>query len=108
MTLQGQRALVTGGGRGLGRAIAAGLTQAGAVVSILGRDEATLKEAVAAGVAADCAACDVRDEASVSAALDKLSRQHAFDIAVANAGRSRPARSCAATASASAGCSTST
>ena len=86
MTLQGQRALVTGGGRGLGRAIAAGLTQAGAVVSILGRDEATLKEAVAAGVAADCAACDVRDEASVSAALDKLSRQHAFDIAVANAG----------------------
>lgn len=86
MTLQGQRALVTGGGRGIGRAIAAGLTQAGAMVSILGRDEATLKEAVAAGVAADWAACDVRDEASVSAALDRLSRQHVFDIAVANAG----------------------
>ena len=49
MTLQGQRALVTGGGRGIGRAIAAALTQAGAAVSILGRDEATLREAVAAG-----------------------------------------------------------
>lgn len=86
MTLQGQRALVTGGGRGIGRAIAASLTAAGARVSILGRDEATLRDAVANGVAADFAACDVRDEASVSAALDQLSRLHAFDIAVANAG----------------------
>lgn len=86
MTLQGQRALVTGGGRGIGRAIAAALTAAGVRVSILGRDEATLKEAVANGYAADWAACDVRDAASVSAALDRLSRQPAFDIAVANAG----------------------
>jgi NAD(P)-dependent dehydrogenase (short-subunit alcohol dehydrogenase family) len=86
MTLQGQRALVTGGGRGIGRAIAAALTQAGAQVSILGRDEATLQDAVAAGAAADWAACDVRDDASVSAALDRLSREQAFDIAIANAG----------------------
>ena len=86
MTLQGRRALVTGGGRGIGRAIAAALTQAGATVSILGRDEATLREAVAAGVAADCAACDVRDAASVSAALGRLAREPAFDIAIANTG----------------------
>ncbi len=86
MTLQGQRALVTGGGRGIGRAIAAALTKAGARVSILGRDESALRDAVALGVAADFAACDVRDEVSVSAALDQLSREHAFDIAVANAG----------------------
>ncbi len=86
MTLQGQRALVTGGGRGLGRAIAAALTAAGARVSILGRDEATLKEAVSTGVAADYAACDVRDEASVLAALGQPSREPAFDIAIANAG----------------------
>ncbi|SDF26692.1 SDR family NAD(P)-dependent oxidoreductase [Bosea robiniae] len=86
MTLREQRALVTGGGRGIGRAIAAGLTAAGARVSILGRDEATLREAVAAGVAADYATCDVRDEASVAAALDQLSREPAFDIAIANAG----------------------
>jgi NAD(P)-dependent dehydrogenase (short-subunit alcohol dehydrogenase family) len=86
MTLQGQRALVTGGGRGLGRAIAAALTAAGARVSILGRDEATLKAAAAAGVAADYATCDVRDKASVSAALAQLSRETAFDIAIANAG----------------------
>lgn len=86
MTLQGQHALVTGGGRGIGRAIAATLTQAGARVSILGRDEAVLREAVAAGAAADCATCDVRDGASVAAALGHLSREHGFDIAIANAG----------------------
>ncbi|WP_306225504.1 SDR family NAD(P)-dependent oxidoreductase [Bosea beijingensis] len=86
MTLQGQRALVTGGGRGLGRAIAAALTAAGARVSILGRDEATLREAIAAGVAADWATCDVRDEVSVSAALSQLGREQFFDIAIANAG----------------------
>ena len=86
MTLREQRALVTGGGRGIGRAIAAGLTAAGARVSILGRDEATLRGAVAAGLAADYATCDVRDEASVAAALDQLSREPAFDIAIANAG----------------------
>ena len=86
MTLQGQRALVTGGGRGIGRAIAAALTQAGAQVSILGRDETALRDAVATGAAADFAACDVRDAISVSAALDRLSSAHAFDIAVANAG----------------------
>ncbi|MGO4406471.1 SDR family NAD(P)-dependent oxidoreductase [Bosea sp. RAF48] len=86
MTLQGQHALVTGGGRGIGRAIAAALTQAGARVSILGRDEAALRDAVTAGAAADFAVCDVRDEISVSAALDQLSREHAFDIAIANAG----------------------
>jgi len=86
MTLRERHALVTGGGRGIGRAIAAALTQAGARVSILGRDEAALRDAVAAGVAADFAPCDVRDESAVSSALDHLSGRHAFDIAIANAG----------------------
>lgn len=86
MALQGQHALVTGGARGIGRAIAQALTNAGAQVSILGRDEAALREAVAAGAAQACAACDGRDPAAVSAALGRLSATHAFDIAVANAG----------------------
>jgi len=86
MTLQGQHALVTGGGRGIGRAIAKALTEAGARVAILGRDEAALREAVAAGVASDFATCDVRDAASVSEAVARLDGSHGFDIAVANAG----------------------
>ncbi|MFM8339462.1 MAG: SDR family NAD(P)-dependent oxidoreductase, partial [Fluviibacter sp.] len=47
--LRGRHALVTGCGRGIGRAIAALLTAAGARVSIIGRDEATLAEAKASG-----------------------------------------------------------
>jgi len=86
MVLQGQHAVVTGGGRGIGRAIAEALTEAGARVAILGRDETALRDAVAAGAAADFAVCDVRDVASVSGAVVRLAGSQGFDIAVANAG----------------------
>lgn len=43
--LTGQKALVTGGSKGIGLAIAAGLAHAGAKVLITGRDETVLKEA---------------------------------------------------------------
>ena len=52
-------ALVTGGGRGIGRAVAAALSQAGAVVTVLGRNRATLDEAVASGAAQFAAIADV-------------------------------------------------
>jgi 3-hydroxybutyrate dehydrogenase len=59
MRLDGNHALVTGGGRGIGRAIAAALTQAGATVTVIGRSEAALREAVVMGEAAGCAVADV-------------------------------------------------
>ena len=77
-----QKALVTGGSRGIGRAIAAALTQAGHEVTIVGRSRETLDEAVAAGVAAHGAALDVTD----TAALRDLAAAGAFDILVNNAG----------------------
>jgi gluconate 5-dehydrogenase len=45
--LDGRRAVITGGSRGVGRAIAQALVDAGARVVLVGRDEATLRVAVA-------------------------------------------------------------
>jgi len=67
--LDGRHALVTGGGRGIGRAIAASLSGAGAVVTVLGRKEAALKDAVGAGDAKGYVLADVTDEAALDAAV---------------------------------------
>jgi 3-hydroxybutyrate dehydrogenase len=92
MSLAGRHALVTGGGRGIGRAVARALTAAGAKVSITGRAEAPLRETVASGDAAFLALADVTDAvalrtavASAEAALGPV------DILVANAGQAASA-----------------
>jgi len=55
----GRRALVTGGGTGIGLACAQALTAAGAQVTVLGRRDAPLRAAVAAGAAATAIQADV-------------------------------------------------
>ena len=79
-------ALVTGGGRGIGRAIAASLVQAGATVTILGRNLAVLNEVVAAGDAHHAMAADVSDQAALNAAIADAAKRQPIDILVANAG----------------------
>ena len=79
-------ALVTGGGRGIGRAIASALAQSGATVTVLGRDRATLEQAVAAGAAHFAAVADVADQAAVSAAIAQAAARQPIDILIANAG----------------------
>ena len=89
--LTGKVAVVTGGGRGIGRAIAEALAAHGAKVMIASRSEATLKEAAAAieaqGGTARHHACDVTKaedlEALRDAALEAFGR---IDILVNNAG----------------------
>jgi NAD(P)-dependent dehydrogenase (short-subunit alcohol dehydrogenase family) len=79
-------ALVTGGGRGIGLAIAAALTQAGATVTILGRDRARLDRAIASGAAHFAAVADVADQAAIGAGITEAAKRQPIDILVANAG----------------------
>jgi NAD(P)-dependent dehydrogenase (short-subunit alcohol dehydrogenase family) len=69
LPLAGRHALVTGGGSGIGLATAAALTASGAMVTVLGRREAALNDAVTAGHAAFPIAADVTDEAAVANAI---------------------------------------
>lgn len=86
--LQGQRAVVTGGGKGIGRAIAHRLTEAGADIVLLGRDLASLKQA-----AAECDAAiyqvDLTDRAAITRTFEQIGP---VDILINNAGAaiSRP------------------
>ena len=84
-------ALVTGGGRGIGRAVAAALTEVGATVTILGRNRATLDEAVKAGAAKFAEVADVADEVSVRSAIAVAATRQPIDILVANAGAAESA-----------------
>jgi 3-oxoacyl-[acyl-carrier protein] reductase/pteridine reductase len=90
--LAGQRALVTGGAKRIGRALALALAQAGAHVAITYRGsqaaaEATVAELAALGVDACAIACDVSAETSVQAAIEAVvGRFGGLDLLVNNAG----------------------
>lgn len=79
-------ALVTGGGRGIGRAVAAQLTHVGATVTVIGRQRAALDAAVAAGDAHFADVADVADQAAISAVISKAAARQPIDILIANAG----------------------
>jgi 3-hydroxybutyrate dehydrogenase len=84
-------ALVTGGGRGIGREIASILAQAGATVTVLGRDRAALDRAIAAGSAHFAAVADVADQAVMAAAIAAAAARKPIDILIANAGAAESA-----------------
>ena len=88
MRLDGRRALVTGAGRGIGRAAAAALAEAGAEVTLVARTLPEV-EAVADAIGGGAAPVqlDVLDMAAVSEFFDG---EDPFDILVNNAGTNRP------------------
>jgi NAD(P)-dependent dehydrogenase (short-subunit alcohol dehydrogenase family) len=79
--------LVTGGGRGIGRAIAAALTHAGAAVTVAGRGEKALAEVVGKGEAAGYVVADVTDARAVEIGVKQaVAARGPVDLLIANAG----------------------
>jgi 3-hydroxybutyrate dehydrogenase len=86
-SLQGRHALVTGGGRGIGRAIAAALMQAGAAVTIAGLNEKSLADAVGQGGASGYVIADVTDAEAVNKGVrGAVAARGPVDLLIANAG----------------------
>ena len=82
MELTGKRALVTGGGRGIGLAIARALAARGASVTVSGRARGPIEEAAQA-IGGRAVVCDLTDRAATDALVAEVG---AVDILVNNAG----------------------
>ncbi|MBC3917426.1 SDR family oxidoreductase [Undibacterium sp. CY18W] len=92
--LQGRHALITGGGKGIGLAIAQALLSEGATVTLAGRSEATLQRAVTSlsNAKVQYVVMDVSDVESVQAAFQlSQGRDGRIDILINNAGQASSA-----------------
>jgi 3-oxoacyl-[acyl-carrier protein] reductase len=90
LDFSGRRALVAGGSRGIGRAIAIAFAQAGAAVSICARGEAALaataRELEAYGHAVHTSVCDLSDGTAIDRWVDDAARTlGGIDVLVNNA-----------------------
>ncbi|WP_142685034.1 3-ketoacyl-ACP reductase [Chitinophaga polysaccharea] len=90
-SLKGKKALITGGGKGIGRALAMALAQEGVDIALLGRSagslEAVAKEIGGTGVKVAYATADVSDMQAVNEAVTVLVKELGEpDILINNAG----------------------
>ncbi len=89
--LDGRRALITGGGRGIGLAAAAALAEAGAHVTLTARSSGEIEDAAESirsdGGSADAIVLDMLDTAAMRSVVETADP---FDILINNAGMNRP------------------
>lgn len=91
MSFSGRTVWITGGGSGIGKALALELAKRGAAVAVSGRRtdkiEAVAQEITAAGGQSIALPCDVTDEAAVHDAAEQVAEQlGGIDVVIANAG----------------------
>ena len=91
MNLKGKNAIVTGGGRGLGKAVAIALANEGVNIGITGRNEENLKNTIEEikklGVNAAYSVFSIDDETAVKTGIDALVKDlGGVDILINNAG----------------------
>ncbi|WP_419868464.1 3-ketoacyl-ACP reductase [Chryseobacterium sp. CT-SW4] len=91
MNITGKNAIITGGGRGLGKAVALALAHEGVNIGITGRNEENLKNTVEelkkTGVQAAYAVFSVDHESEVKQGIESLAKQlGGIDILINNAG----------------------
>lgn len=96
MQLEGKVIVITGSGRGIGRAMASAFAQRKANLALIDLNEADLErtraECETTGVAARCYRCNVAQEADVVATLDSVVRDFGrLDVMINNAGITRDA-----------------
>ena len=90
MSLSDQVALVTGGGTGIGKAIAKAMLAEGAKVIIVGRkEEVLLKAQTELGSGSEIMVCDITEESQVNKVYETIMTNHGrLDILINNAGTS--------------------
>jgi 3-oxoacyl-[acyl-carrier protein] reductase len=84
--LEGRTALVTGGGKGIGRAVSRALAEMGARVVVNYRSDAAAAEATAHEIGGQAVRCDVGDGAAVQRMIKEIGQ---VDVLVNNAGAVR-------------------
>lgn len=87
MTLKGRHTVITGGGSGIGAAIATALAAEGATITLMGRRLQPLQKTAETLSGAATICCDITDPDAVTSAFETAASQHGpIDILINNAG----------------------